>query len=68
MAFEVPPEPIPGGEDQNPRQAGLIVVGEGFAGLCAAASARENGLDTLILTGSSGPWAGAAPFSPPTAR
>ena len=54
-AFEVPPAPIPPEKILSRGEAGLIVVGEGFAGLSAATAAAENGLDTLIVTGSSGP-------------
>ena len=54
-SFEIPPEPISESMIYETVQADLIVVGEGFSGLCTALSAIEEGIDTIIITGSSHP-------------
>ena len=54
-SFEIPPEPISESMISETVQADLIVVGEGFAGLCTALSAAQEGVDTVIVTGSSRP-------------
>ena len=54
-SFEIPPEPIPEDMISETVHADLVVVGEGFAGLCTALSAVEEGADTVIITGSSRP-------------
>ncbi|NLO48254.1 MAG: FAD-dependent oxidoreductase [Clostridiales bacterium] len=54
-AFEIPPEPIPDNMIAETVQAELVVVGEGMSGLCTALSAREEGLDTIIVTASARP-------------
>ena len=53
--FEIPPEPISESLITETVQADLIVIGEGFSGLCTAVSAAEEGVDTIIVTGSSRP-------------
>ena len=54
-SFEVPPQPIRENMISETVHADLIVVGEGFSGLCTALSAAEEGIDTVIVTGSSRP-------------
>lgn len=54
-AFEIPPEPIPDRLIHETVTADVVVVGEGMAGLCTALSAAEEGVDTVIVTGSSRP-------------
>ena len=53
--FEIPPEPISDSVISETVQADLVVVGEGFSGLCTALSAAEENVDTVIITGSSRP-------------
>jgi succinate dehydrogenase/fumarate reductase flavoprotein subunit len=53
--FEIPLPPITDDQISETITADLIVVGEGFAGLCTALSAVEEGVDTVIVTGSSRP-------------
>lgn len=54
-AFEIPPEPIPEDKITAEESAELVVVGEGFSGLCTALAAAEEGVDVLVVTGSGGP-------------
>ena len=54
-AFEISPPPIPDSEIVDRHGADVIVVGEGFSGLCTALSALESGLSVTIVTGSSRP-------------
>lgn len=54
-AFEIAPPPIPESEIADHDSADVIVVGEGFSGLCTALSALESGLCVTIVTGSSRP-------------
>jgi succinate dehydrogenase/fumarate reductase flavoprotein subunit len=51
--FEVPPAPITNIAETV--SADVIVVGAGMAGLCAAVSAAEEGLKTILVSGSSHP-------------
>ncbi len=54
-AFEIAPPPIPEHEIADRQSADVVVVGEGFSGLCTALSALESGLSVTIVTGSSRP-------------
>lgn len=54
-AFEIPPEPVADSAISKTVTADVIIVGEGMSGLCCALSAREAGLDTLIVTASTKP-------------
>ena len=53
--FEIPPEPISDAQISETVETQLVVVGEGMSGLCTALSARESGLDTIIVTASTKP-------------
>jgi succinate dehydrogenase/fumarate reductase flavoprotein subunit len=55
MSFLTPPPPIPEDKIVRAERADVVVVGEGLSGLCTALSARECGLDVLIVTASRGP-------------
>lgn len=54
-SFEIPPEPIQDDLIAETVCADLVVVGEGMSGLCTALSAKEEGVDTIIVTASSKP-------------
>lgn len=54
-AFEIPPDPIDDSLISETVHAELVIIGEGMSGLCTALSAREAGVDTIIVTGSSRP-------------
>ena len=54
-SFEIPPEPVGADLIAETIVADVIVVGEGFSGLCTALSSAEAGLDTIIVTASGGP-------------
>jgi fumarate reductase flavoprotein subunit len=53
--FEIPPEPISDEEIAETIEAEVIVVGAGTAGLIAANSALDEGLDVCLITASSIP-------------
>ena len=55
MSFLTPPPPVPEEKIIRAERADVVVVGEGLSGLCTALSAREQGLDVLIVTASRGP-------------
>ena len=54
-SFEIAPEPIADALITHTVHADVVVVGEGMSGLCTALSAAEAGLETIIVTASSGP-------------
>lgn len=54
-AFEIPPAPVPENEIKETRCADVVVVGEGFSGLCTALSALETGLSVTVVTGGTRP-------------
>ncbi len=54
-SFLTPPDLIPEARIAETQTAQLIVVGEGLAGLSCALSAREKGVDTLLVTASRKP-------------
>lgn len=54
-AFEIPPAPVSEEEICRTEMADVIVVGEGFSGLCTALSALESGLSVLLFTGGTHP-------------
>ena len=53
--FTAPLPPIPESEIRQTLEADVVVVGEGLAGLSCALSARQCGLDVLMVTASRGP-------------
>jgi len=53
--FMTPPPPVPEDSISEQIEAGVIVVGEGLAGLSCALSAQQSGADVLILTASKKP-------------
>ncbi len=64
-SFEIPPEPIPEDMICKTVSCEVVVVGEGFSGLCTALSAAQEGLDTIIVTASSNPIGrGGSVFAP----
>ena len=52
-SFEIAPEPIT--DFAQTYETELIVVGEGYSGLCCACSAAQRGVKTMIVTGSTAP-------------
>ncbi len=48
-SFEIPPEPIPASEIKEQRQADVVVLGAGIAGVCAAMAAAEKGAKVIVL-------------------
>lgn len=52
-SFEIPPEPVTSFSEE--RQAQIIVVGAGMAGLTTACSAAENGAEVILVSASSAP-------------
>ncbi|MBR2834459.1 MAG: FAD-binding protein [Coriobacteriales bacterium] len=53
--FEIPPAPIPDSDIAETIEAEVIVVGAGTAGLVAANSAMDEGLDVILISASSMP-------------
>ena len=47
--FEIPPDLIPSGDIREHREAEVVVIGAGIAGLSAAISAAEAGANTILL-------------------
>jgi len=56
-SFEIPPEPIADSEIKSVKEAEIIVVGAGTAGLCTALSAAEAGVKIILFAMSEGPVA-----------
>lgn len=56
-SFEVPPAPISESEITSVKEAEVIVVGAGTAGLCTALSAAEAGAKVILFSMSAGPVA-----------
>jgi succinate dehydrogenase/fumarate reductase flavoprotein subunit len=54
-AFEIPPAPIDDAQIAETVETELVVVGEGMSGLCTALSAREAGVNVIIVTASAKP-------------
>lgn len=48
-SFETPPAPITKSEIQSSRNADVVILGAGIAGLCAAYSAAERGATVVLL-------------------
>ena len=55
--FEVPPDPIPENQIAETREAQIVVVGAGTAGLVCANAAAEHGARVILISASSFPVA-----------
>jgi succinate dehydrogenase/fumarate reductase flavoprotein subunit len=56
-AFEIPPDPIPEADISETKEADIIIIGAGTAGLCAANTAVEAGASVILFAMGSGPVA-----------
>lgn len=54
-AFEIAPEAISDDQIADTQESDVVVVGGGMAGMVAAASCAENGLNVTLISASSGP-------------
>jgi len=57
FSFESPPEPIPESQISETKEADVVVVGAGTAGLVCANSAAEHGARVILISASSFPVA-----------